>query len=142
MYRFLTVALFLAPGLPTTVAHADFIVIGSQPQVAAAAASVPPGTVADDPHIDPGDRRSPIIANAAPPSRPHVVSGFGDDVPLSFACRQIVPARIKVSFGPGADPDMRVSWKGGSPWPVVLSQAITPLGLHMVESDVTLRIQR
>ena len=140
MHRFLTVALFLAPGLPTTVAHADFIVLGSQLPVAASAAPVPPGTVADDPHIDPGDRGSPTTANAAPPSRPKVVSGFGDDVPLSFACRQIVPARIKVSFGPGADPAMRVSWKGGGPWPLVLGQAITPAGLHMIESEMTLRI--
>lgn len=62
---------------------------------------------------------------AAPkiPTRPTVpfARGFGRDVPLAFAARQIVPARLSVGFGRGVDPERHVNWQGGRPWPTVLS---------------------
>src|ERR1700744_3639446 len=63
------------------------------------------GVVADEPHVQPGDREAPRA-----PLRPRVqlVTGFGDNVPLAFACRQIVPKGLSVAYGPGADPDMVV----------------------------------
>jgi hypothetical protein len=129
-------------------ARADFVVTNSTPSGVptgqAAQGQVRPGgagVVADTPHVDPDDRK-PV----APPSRPRaapprVVQGFGENIPLSFARRQILPPNVKVIYGTGADPGMLVTWKGSDTWPRVLSSAIKPLGLHMVQSGVTLRIE-
>ncbi len=98
--------------------------------------------VADEPHVDPGDRQ-PVRARPrpAPKPRPRIVQGFGDQVPLAFACKQIVPNAIKVSYGPGADPGMLVTWRGGDTWPHVLADALKPLGLHMVATGTRLEIE-
>ena len=57
--------------------------------------------------------------------------GFGNAVPLSFACKQIVPPAVKVTYGPGADPQALVDWTGGDTWNHVLRKAVEPLGLHL-----------
>jgi hypothetical protein len=116
-------------------ARADFIVKPAPdvlPMPAAPSAPGPPA-VSDTPHIDPGDIADKQIVP--------LVRGFGDHVPLAFAVRQIVPARIKVSYGPGVDPDTLVSWKGGDTWPAVLGRAIRPHGLHMISSGLKLQIK-
>jgi len=69
------------------------------------------------------------------------VQGFGEQIPLAFACRQIVPSFVKVSYGPGANPAMIVTWKGGDTWPHVLAAAIKPLGLHIQFSGSTVTIE-
>jgi len=60
-----------------------------------------------------------------------VAHGFGQQVPLAFAARQIVPPGIKTTFGPGVDQAALVDWSGGRPWIEVLRGAIQPLGLHV-----------
>jgi hypothetical protein len=57
-------------------------------------------------------------ANAAS----NAVDGFGQDVPLSFVVKQIVPAGYNVSYG-GISQNMRVSWSSGPNWESVLRQA-------------------
>ncbi len=57
--------------------------------------------------------------------------GFGSQIPLDFAVRQIVPSTIKVIYGPGADQDALVDWQGGKRWNIVLSNALRPLGLQV-----------
>ena len=66
--------------------------------------------------------------------------GFGHDVPLSFAVRQVIPAHLKVAFGDGVDRSVLVSWKGGRPWNEVLRAAVNPLGLHVTLSPGIVRI--
>lgn len=72
-------------------------------------------------------------------SRPHealermrtvVASGFGHEVPLRFAVRQLLPRNWRVRYGQGVDPDRLVSWEGGRPWDFVLRDAVKPLGLQ------------
>lgn len=132
-----------------TAARADFVLANGAPTRSAAVPVVPgqvrpgQGVVADTPHVDPGDQRkphadAPVQRRIAPPS---VVQGFGDQVPLAFACRQILPSSVTVMYGPGADPGMIVSWKGGDTWPQVLAAAIKPLGLHMLRSGNTVRLE-
>src|SRR5271170_7270909 len=75
------------------------------------------------------------------PSPQPVVAGFGDQVPLSFAVRQIVPARFQVAFGETVNSDARVDWKGGKPWRPTLSDAVRPLGLTVSVVGATVRIQ-
>ncbi len=60
-----------------------------------------------------------------------VAHGFGDDVPLAFAVRQIVPPKVKVTFGPEVDQAVLVNWKGGRPWTAALQAAVRPLGLRV-----------
>ena len=127
-----------------TAAHADFLikpdpVAGKSPTSAQSA--VGPGVVADDPHVDPADK-TPAVPPKKVPSRPNLVAGFGDQVPLSFACRQIVPKIYKVGYGPGVDSNALVDWEGGQTWPTVLGRAIKPLGLHIAWSGMNFEIRR
>jgi hypothetical protein len=69
------------------------------------------------------------------------VAGFGDQVPLSFAIRQIVPARFQVAFGEAVKSDAPVNWKGGKPWRPTLSDAVRPLGLTVSGVGAKVTIQ-
>jgi hypothetical protein len=68
--------------------------------------------------------------------------GFGKSVPLAFACRQIVPYAVKITYGPGADQAVLVDWKGGDTWNHVLRDAVEPLGLHLVMTTMAVEIRR
>ncbi len=72
--------------------------------------------------------------------RPVLARGFGHDVPLAFAIRQIVPATVKVEYGSSVDREARVSWIGGKPWRQVLHTTLSPLGIHAAQSGSTLKI--
>ena len=63
-------------------------------------------------------------------TRTAVASGFGHEVPLRFAVRQLLPKNWRVRYGQGVDPDRLVSWEGGRPWGFVLRDAVKPLGLQ------------
>lgn len=69
------------------------------------------------------------VAPAAPEPSYAEVHGFGKDMPLALAMRQIVPPDYAFSFGEGADPGARISWNGGAPWDKVLRGALAPSGL-------------
>ena len=71
-----------------------------------------------------------------------IAAGFGDQIPLSFAVRQIVPSDVRVTYGPGADPNARVDWKGGAGWNRVLLDAVKPLGLHLVMTSLAVEIRK
>ena len=79
-------------------------------------------------------------------SKPHrsapdpPLAGFGTDIPLSFAIRQIVPSRFQVSFAYSVDKDAPVDWNGGKPWLVTLSDAVRPLGLTVSVAGATVTI--
>ncbi len=64
--------------------------------------------------------------------------GFGSDMPLVLALRQVVPPRYAFAFDPSVDQGARVSWNGGKPWNLVLEDALRPLGLgaQITESAV------
>ena len=70
-----------------------------------------------------------------------IALGFGDQVPLRFAVRQIVPRNVKVIYGPGADPDAAVTWKGGRGWNWVLLHAVQPLGLRLVMTPMAVELR-
>ena len=71
-----------------------------------------------------------------------VALGFGKQVPLAFATRQIVPAGIKVTFGPEVERDAPVDWSGGRPWVEALRAAVRPLGLRVSVGWKALSITR
>lgn len=106
-----------------SVAHADFRI---QPSPPSSNISVP------DPDSSPSDSGRGSEENLVP-LRPRflVAHGFGRQVPLSFAIRQIVPHTTVVRFGPGVELAALVTWSGGRPWNRVLASALRPLRLRM-----------
>lgn len=70
------------------------------------------------------------VAQARPERVVHVASGFGKDVPLRFAARQLLPPGWRVHYGRGVDPDRPVTWRGGRAWNRVLVDAVRPAGLR------------
>lgn len=57
------------------------------------------------------------------------VEGFGRDVPLTVATRQMVPQGYVVQYGQGVDPNMTVSWTGGRSWKEALGDALAEKNL-------------
>jgi hypothetical protein len=125
--------LMLATACLVTSANAEFVMV-SQP-----AAEIDARDPAPAPAANPGRKSlNPTLRRPAPQP---VVAGFGDQVPLSFAVRQIVPARFQVAFGETVDSDTPVDWKGGKPWRATLSDAVRPLGLTVSVVGATVKIQ-
>ena len=113
-----------ASALPTG-ARADFTLV--------------PGTSVPRPEQGPGSGPivlNPVSSEARPKAAPEllvpIARGFGEQVPLAFATRQIVPAQVKVTFGPNVDQAAVVTWAGGRPWHETLRTAVRPLGLRVV----------
>ena len=123
--------LMLATAALVTSANAEFVTV-SQP-----AAEIDARDPAPAANLRPKST-SPTLRRPAPQP---VVAGFGDQVPLSFAIRQIVPARFQVAFGETVDSDTPVDWKGGKPWRATLSDAVRPLGLTVSVVGRTVKIQ-
>jgi len=125
-----------------TCARADFVVRNESgqapPPQAPASAALAGRNTAGEGNEQTGltPRRTP----AAPGLK--MAYGFGDQVPLAFACRQIVPRAVRVTYGPGATPDQLVSWKGGDTWNHVLRDAVRPLGLRLLMTQAAVEIRR
>jgi hypothetical protein len=69
-----------------------------------------------------------------------LASGFGAQVPLAFAIRQMAPDGYEIVFAPPADPNSPVDWRGGRPWTQALADAVQPLGLAVSVHDKTVTI--
>jgi hypothetical protein len=116
----------------TAPAHAEFVLV-STPTIDTGASVTPPSVAPTTPRP-----KSPIRRKRPAPEP--AVTGFGDQIPLSFAVRQIVPTRFQVVFGKEVDRDGRVVWKGGKPWRSALSEAIKPVGLTSDVHGLTVTI--
>ena len=75
---------------------------------------------------------APVVRQPAPaPSQNYnVVEGFGNDIPLAMALRQVVPANYAFSFDDTVNPGAKVSWNGGKPWNLVVNDMVAPLGVN------------
>ncbi len=125
----------------TTAARADFAMLPTPPQAPIPAAS-PTSPATSDPAVSPPPAPTPVALHpaASSPGRQAgkisahaalIAAGFGQQIPLSFAIRQIVPQSIKLRFSPSTDRQALVDWRGGRQWPAVLRDAIRPLGLRL-----------
>ena len=54
--------------------------------------------------------------------------GFGKDIPLSSAARQIVPEGWTVDYGDGVDSSASVSWSSAADWQSALRSAVSKRG--------------
>lgn len=55
--------------------------------------------------------------------------GFGQDIPLESAARQIVPDNVKVEYGDGVDAQTGITFSSAADWQSALSQAVSKKGL-------------
>lgn len=138
--RSLASGLLLVLLVQTRSAHADFVVAGPPPGTRPELAQTVPATAApaDNPQTEP----LPAATFRPVPLRFMMAYGFGHRVPLRFAVRQIVPHAVSVTYGPGAEPDALVDWKGGQGWNWVLFKAVRPIGLRLVMSHRAVEIRQ
>ena len=103
--------------------------------------TLPNATGPDPTNSSPSGSPAPLGATNQPVHW-KMAMGFGRNIPLAFACRQIVPAAVRVTFGTGVDPNLQVSWKGGDTWNHVLRDTVNPLGLHLEMSHMAVAIEK
>lgn len=74
---------------------------------------------------------APITAPASPVSQSgyDMAVGFGKDLPLVTALRQVVPSDYTYVLDRSVPTSSKVSWNGGRSWDRVLDDMIMPLGL-------------
>lgn len=72
----------------------------------------------------PRDLTPQPVIGATASSSSDKVDGFGRDVPLTVATRQMVPQDYVVQYGQGVDPNTTVTWTGGRSWKEALSDAL------------------
>ena len=141
MKRALALAILIA--LPCC-AHAEFSMDspGNTDAVAtrsgATASSRPAPT--DRPHPRPKTHVSSLRTGLSQGEA--IAAGFGAQVPLAFAIRQMAPDGFEVVLEPPADPYSLVDWRGGRPWTQALADAVQPLGLAVTLHDRTVTIAR
>lgn len=105
--------------LPAVV-HAEFRIVGQADSVA----PVPLSTRSES---RPLPARAPFRRQR---SGQALAVGFGRQVPLAFAVRQIVPKDVAVTYSSDLDADsVAVDWQGGLPWPDALRALLRKPGL-------------
>ncbi len=92
------------------------------------------------PHLQTKAQPPAPMAPAMPAQNFAVIEGFGKDMPLALAMRQIVPANYAFSFAQGVNPGQRISWSGGAPWNIVLQKSVESSGLDAQITDQTVVI--
>ncbi len=83
-----------------------------------------------------------LLGAAAPHAASAQEDGFGRDIPLSAAARQIVPAGYKVEMGKGVDGASNVTWTKPGDWRKKLDDAAQSGGYAVSMSGKTIRIER
>lgn len=73
-------------------------------------------------------------------NNPDIVKGFGNDLPLVSAVRQIVPTNMPFSFGENIEMGTPVSWEGGQTWQKTLEGIASQNNMRVEYSDNLVRI--
>lgn len=81
------------------------------------------------------------MTDAVPKILPSIVTkGFGRDIPLAVAVRQIVPDGTTLNFDQGVDSSIPITWHGGKVWRQVLTEALARNSLGFTEYGSTITI--
>lgn len=125
-------------------AHAEFSMDspGNTDAVATTSGATPGSRQAPTHRPHPRRRLYLSSPRTGSPQGEAIAAGFGAQVPLAFAIRQMAPDGFEVVFEPPADPHSLVDWRGGRPWTQALADAVQPLGLAVTLHDRTLTIAR
>ncbi len=81
-------------------------------------------TLAAPPMPMPSRVSSPVFASAA-----QAVRGFGRDIPLIIAAKQIAPEDAQIALANGVNPQQPISWQSGADWHTVLNTALAAKNL-------------
>ena len=114
-----------APALPSE--ETESVVPAGPLVIEEALADVPAPVTAEAPVIEdaPVVEEEVVVYEETMPKKEYAMAyGFGKDMPLALALRQIVPATYAFSFDPAVEIGTRVSWQGGEAWNVVLKKAL------------------
>lgn len=71
-----------------------------------------------------------------------VIDGFGKQVPLIIAMRQIIPSDYGFAHRDGVDLGQLVDWQGGRAWPQVLNDALAPIGVKATLNGDTVLLEK
>lgn len=71
-----------------------------------------------------------------------VAVGFGNDLPLVTALRQIIPSDYSYVLDKNITVGQTVSWNGGQEWPTVLNETISGLNLSSTINDKIVTISK
>ena len=82
-----------------------------------------------------GSGEQPYQANAHDDTLYEVVEGFGRQIPLSIALRQIAPVEYEFLFEDGVDAGQLVNWSGGDSWQTVLGTTLSRQNLSFSIRD-------
>ena len=118
-----------APDSAMTMPGAEKMNIAPYPVDAAPQEITPVQQAAPQPSFTPAES----FANA---------EGFGSDMPLVMALRQVVPPEYAFSFGNGVNPGNHVSWNGGKPWNEVVSDMAASVNLQAQIKGKVVHISR
>lgn len=97
----------------------------------------PPAETVASPSTAPAVMPTPVFTPA-----PDLVEGFGKDIPLAIALRDIVPSHYAFSFSPREIAGTKISWRGGKPWQDVLKDALTAHDLDLAMNEGSILILR
>ena len=92
-------------------------IIQSQPQSMPRAPQIAPRPMAPKPVV------------SKPRTQNDLAVGFGNDLPLATALKQVLPENYTYILDQNIGVGQKVSWNGGQPWPIVINNMIAPLGL-------------
>lgn len=70
------------------------------------------------------------------------IEGFGRQIPLSIALKQIVPAQYVYKFNAGVTPKTKVSWQGGDTWVNVLNEMLDQADLSGTLNNNVIEISK
>jgi hypothetical protein len=87
-------------------------------------------------------QRPQALPMVQPPRPKPIAEGFGHEVPLTSALRDILPDGVRPELTAAVDPTARVNWLGGKPWDVVLQDAVKPLGVTVRATATTVVLSR
>jgi hypothetical protein len=70
------------------------------------------------------------------------VRGFGTQIPLALALRQILPVGYNFSIDQNIEVDTPVSYKGGKSWRETIKDMLAPAGMSMREQGAAVTVSR
>jgi hypothetical protein len=76
------------------------------------------------------------------PGEGTIVEGFGTQLPLVMAIREIVPSSYQFAFADGLKLGVLVNWKGGAPWHDVLNSVLASHGLIARDGGSVIYIEK
>ncbi len=109
--------------------------------VSAPAPDMQEPVMADDVNNAPATLVTPAPVATSSPSSTPVYEGFGQDITLVLALREIVPTSYAFAFDRPEYAAQTISWDGGRPWLDVLNSALAKRSLVARVTGSTVRIQ-